>query len=408
MTSAGSDGYARPGAHATGGGENFGEVMDRRQFLATGALATALPMLSPTAGAIGANAAPDSGRVDFTTDGLGLDAREYAAQLQVAVEEPGFAPDYYSNGGAVEALERRFATLLGKQAALFVPTGTLANHLAVRKLAGGDGRVLVQAESHLYNDSGDGASGLSGLTLVPLAAGRSSPTLDEVRDWTGRTARGRVAAKVGVVSIENPVRRRDHEMVDWDELARICAFAREQGIRLHLDGARLFTLPLHSGRSVREHAALFDTAYVSLWKHFNGASGAILAGDASFIEGLFHERRMFGGSLPQAWPQVAVVGRYLDDFETQYAAAWARADALIALLRASGRFDVRKVDNGTSRFLLSASGMDAQAMAMRAMAAGVVLPQGGNARGELAMQVNPSLLRRPAGEVAQVLVDSLG
>ena len=385
--------------------------MDRRKFLAAGAWATALPMLVPSGQAVGASVAPvagESARVDFTADGLGLDAREYAAQLQAAVASAGFAADYYSNGGAIEALERRFATLLGKQAALFLPTGTLANLMAVRKLAGTDRRVLVQAESHLYNDSGDGAAALAGLNLVPLGVGVSTLTLEEVRAWTERTAHGRVSAKVGVLSIENPVRRRDHEMVAWDELVRVCAFAREQGIRLHLDGARLFTLPLHSGRSVREHAALFDTVYVSLWKHFNGASGAILAGDASFIDGLYHERRMFGGSLPRAWPQVAVVDRFVEEFEAQYAAAWSRAEALIARLRAGGRFVVRKVGNGTSRFLLSARGLDPEAMAGRAIAQGVALPQGSNAHGELAMQVNPTLLRRPVADVAQVLVDALG
>lgn len=102
-------------------------------------------------------------------------------------------------------------------------------------------------------------------------------------------------------SIGGPVteleRRKDHEMVEPGELERLCGYAREQGIRLHLDGARMFNLPFHSGRSVRDYAALFDTVYVSLWKHFNGASGAILAGDAAFIDGLFHLRRMFGGAF---------------------------------------------------------------------------------------------------------------
>ncbi|MBK8283793.1 MAG: DegT/DnrJ/EryC1/StrS family aminotransferase [Ahniella sp.] len=97
------------------------------------------------------------------------------------------AADNYSLGGEVEKLERQFAELLGKEAAMFVPTGTLANHLAIRTLAGNRRRVLVQAESHLYNDSGDGASTLSGLNLVPLAAGRTSMELDEVKSWVERT-----------------------------------------------------------------------------------------------------------------------------------------------------------------------------------------------------------------------------
>src|SRR5690606_9519619 len=133
------------------------------------------------------------------------------------------------------------------------------------------------------------------------------------------SASGRVETGVGVISIENPVRRRGHQMVEFDELVRVCERAREQGIRLHLDGARMFNLPQHSGRSVREHAALFDTVYVSLWKHFNAGAGAILAGDASVIEGLFHTRRMFGGGMPYAWPQAALASHYAASYETDYA-----------------------------------------------------------------------------------------
>jgi threonine aldolase len=157
---------------------------------------------------------------------------------------------------------------------------------------------------------------------------------------------------VGAISIESPVRRKDHEMVDFGELERVSRYARERGIRLHLDGARLFTLPYHSGRSVRDHAALFDTVFVSLWKHFNATTGAILAGSASFIEGLFHTRRMFGGSLPQAWPVAAVALHYADRYENDYAQSWRAADRLIALLKPERRFEVRMVPNGTSRFFL--------------------------------------------------------
>jgi threonine aldolase len=384
--------------------------MDRRRFLAAGGLVAASPLLAGAAGAASAGpvdiAAADA-RIDFASDGLGLDAREYAAQLQEAVAADGFAADYYSLGGAVEALEAKFARLLGKPAAMFVPTGTLANHLAVRTLARGDRRVLVQAESHLYNDTGDCAETLSGLNLVPLAAGQATVTLAEVQSWVERTAAGRVAMKVGVLAIENPVRRRDHAMVDVAELERVCAYARAQGIRLHLDGARLFTLPLHSGRGVLAHAALFDSVYVSLWKHFNGASGAILAGDAALIDGLYHQRRMFGGSLPHAWPQVALVDRYVDTFEAQYASAWRAADELIGRLRASGRFTARKVDNGTSRFFLAVPGVDPEAFSGRAAARGIVLPGPHAGSTELPMQVNPTLLRRPVAAIAQALVDAL-
>jgi threonine aldolase len=250
--------------------------MDRRQFLVTAGVAvsgaTPAQSLDPMHRAVPSESIEDPRdatlfqRVDFTSDGLALDPREYAHLLSQVTRNQSVAADYYSIGGAVQELEQQFAQLLGKQAAIFVPTGTLANHLAIRKLAGNDRRVLVQAESHLLNDSGDCAEILSGLKLIPLAQDATTLSLVDIKQWVRRSAGGRVETKIGVISIENPVRRQDHAVVAFDALERVCGYAREQGIRLHLDGARLFNLPLHTGKSVKAYAALFDTVYVSLWK----------------------------------------------------------------------------------------------------------------------------------------------
>ncbi|MFH1600658.1 MAG: beta-eliminating lyase-related protein [Pseudomonadota bacterium] len=380
--------------------------MDRRHFLATGALATASTLLPASAAVAATEQETLFQNVNFYSDGLALSPREYAVLLDQATKRTGFTPDNYSRGGAVEALETKFAARLGKEAAIFLPTGTLANHLAVRKLAGTSPRVLVQAESHLYNDTGDGAQALSGLTLLPLAPGETGFTLDEAKAWAARTAGGRVESRIGVLSIESPVRRQQHRFFDFDEMVRLCDWAREQGIRRHLDGARLFNLPQHTGRSVKEYAAQFDTVYVSVWKHFNGATGAMLAGDASFIDGLYHTRRMFGGALPAAWPSIAFVDQYLDDYEADYAKAWQAADQIIALLEASGRFKARKLENGTSTFLLQAEGITSMALSERAANHGVLLPGYPDDVTEFPLQVNTSLLRKPAEVVARALLDS--
>ena len=341
-----------------------------------------------------------------TTDGLGLSPREYATLLHDMAMSGGVQGDYYSNGGLIEELEKRFAERLGKQAAIFLPTGTLANHIAVRTLAGNDRRVLVQAESHLYNDSGDGAGLLSGLTLVPLSAGQPTLSLDEVRGWVERSSGGRVEVRVGAISIENPVRRCDHRMVEVAELERVCRYARDLGIRLHLDGARMFNLPQHSGRSVRDYAALFDTVYVSLWKHFNGMSGAILAGDAAVIDGLYHVRRMFGGSLPHAWPTVAPVARYLDGYERDYARAWQAAEVLLSSLAAAPAFRVRRLDDGTSRVFLSVSGVTADQVVERVAMHGIVLAPPHPETAELALEINATLLRMPTEQLARLFIQA--
>ncbi len=139
--------------------------MKRRDFVKLGGL-----MAASTAGFSGITSATAGGRgypqndeVQFLYDGLHLSPSEYAALLMQMADEGKIKPDNYSNGGVVEELEAAFVRWLGKESAVFMPTGTLANHIAMRKLAGQRRRAIVQEVSHIYNDSGDCCQTLSGL-----------------------------------------------------------------------------------------------------------------------------------------------------------------------------------------------------------------------------------------------------
>lgn len=124
--------------------------------------------------------------VRFAGDGLFLLPAQYASVISAVVAKESFRRDTYLKSGPVEELERAMATQLGKEGALFLPTGTLANHLAVRVLVGDTRKALVQAESHLYRDEGDCAQLLSGINLVPLGVGRATLTRDEVAEAVER------------------------------------------------------------------------------------------------------------------------------------------------------------------------------------------------------------------------------
>src|SRR5262249_39932351 len=127
------------------------------------------PLIAAATGAA-SRASESAPVVQATGDGVHHTPAEYASLLQKLSET--IEPDEYSIGGVVAKLERSVAADLGKEIAVWLSTGTLANHLAVRLLAGDQRRVLVQQECHLYNDCGDCCQTLSGLNLVPLAAGR--------------------------------------------------------------------------------------------------------------------------------------------------------------------------------------------------------------------------------------------
>jgi threonine aldolase len=378
-------------------------TIHRRHFIELGGLAALAGAIRPAVAYGGAQEMPGipSRTVRFDTDGLGLTPREYAALLNEVAGNRVITPDYYSLGGAIEELERKFAALLGKEAAVFMPTGTLANHIALRKLAGEHRRVLVQAESHIYNDSGDCAQSISGLNLIPLAPGRATFTVDDVQGWVQRSSGGRVETKIGVIAIETPVRRKHHEMFDIGEMQKISAYAHERGIRLHLDGARLFNVPYHSGKSITAYTSLFDSVYVSLWKCFNAASGAVLAGSNEFTQGLFHLRRMFGGGLPQAWPFASVAMRYSDDYVQEYSRAWAVAEEFLSIIRKDARFSIEKVVNGTSAFLMAVEGITPGRFAERLLKQRIVLSQPQKDAGSFWMTVNTTLNRIGGGELAE-------
>lgn len=383
--------------------------IDRRRFLEVGTLGVGYGLAtaprvayaqsgSGTAGATGGN-------VRMSGDGLGLTPEEQARLWSALAADGGIVRDSYSNGGAVERLENAFAELLGKERAVFMPTGTLANHLAVRALAGGDGRAIVQADSHLYNDSGDCVQTLSNITLIPLGAGRPDFTLDEVEATLDRTAGGRVRRPVRVISIETPVRRHFGATFDRLELDRITVLARREGIHLHLDGARIFLQAAYEGRAVAEYAAPFDTVYVSLYKYFNAPSGAILAGPRALLDGMYHTRRMFGAGLPAAWPFAAIAHHYLPGFVDRYGKAVAVSESWIAQLAGHDAFSFERVPNGTNLFWLKVKAGDVAGFRRRLGDHGVAL--GAPRDGRILVGVNETWNRKPADELAERFVASL-
>ena len=387
-------------------------MLNRRRFIQVGAAGTTAFGLGMPAVPFGAEASAaqqsaeaSEQRVRLRGDGLGLTPAQHAQVLMRLAEERDIAPDSYSVGGVVEEMEAEFARLLGKEQAVFMPTGTLANHLAVRALAGGPSRVIVQEESHLYKDEGDCAQTLSNLTLIPLAAGGATFTADDVQRVLDETRTGRVLSRVSVISVETPVRRRQGERFDPDELQKIVALARREGIRLHLDGARLFLQAAYTGEDVAQTARPFDTVYVSLYKYFNAASGAILAGPRDLLDGMYHVRRMFGGGLPNVWPFAAVALHYVSGFQDRYGQAVLISEDLIRSLREDNAFTIDRVPLGTNLFRLQVRTADQAAFQRRLASRGVLLssPQ----RDTFLVAVNETLNRMTAAELTSAFVRAM-
>jgi threonine aldolase len=345
----------------------------RRRFIEmSGAAAAAFGVTMPYPFAPGVEPAAST-IVHLSGDGLNLDPSEAAAEIVrlCALEKP--VADQYGLTGCVEDVEKYFAALLGKERALFMPTGTLANHLAIRALAHDRRRVIVQETSHIYNDTGDASQILSGLTLMPLAPDKGTFTWEEVEHVIARTTSGRVPDPVGAIVIESPVRRQLGELFDRAEMMRVCAGARRLGIGLHLDGARLFIASAYTGIPPADYAAPFDTVYVSLWKYFNSLNGAILAGPTALLDGMFNVRRMFGGALWNAWPFALLARHYAEGFVDRLKAAVGVSEDFIRSV-GSSHAQIERIPKGTNIFWLNEAEGRAESARERLRAQGVLLP----------------------------------
>ncbi|MCK5028383.1 MAG: DegT/DnrJ/EryC1/StrS family aminotransferase [Bacteroidales bacterium] len=380
---------------------------DRRTFLKTNSIALAgLPLFSAFSfKSNNRTINSDSQKINFTRDGLDFNPDEYSELLTKLTNGQKGITDNYSRFGVVEELEKKFANSLGKESAVFMPTGTMANHIAVKILAGNKKRVLVQNVSHLYNDSGDCAQKLSGINLIPLGGDKTTFTLEQVKSAVKRSNQGRVKTGIGAILIESPVRRKDNEMFDFAEMQRISEFARDEGIKMHLDGARLFNAVAHSYHSVKDFTDLFDTVYVSLYKNFNAASGAILAGDKDQLKDLYHTRRMFGGGMPQVWPFAVVASHFAESFLSDYKKALGNFEIFKQELEKNSKLKIEKVKNGTNVFILSVLSGDALVLKKNLMNYNIILPE--PISNTFKIKTNTSLLRSDPKQLAIKFINSL-
>ena len=216
--------------------------------------------------------------------------------MRDAIARAEVGDDVYGEDPTVQRLEERVATLLGKEAALFFPTGTMANQAALRLHARPGETVLAPRDAHILRFEGGAAAALSGLQIETL--GRDgvfdAPTLrGALRE--GDLHRPRTA----LVTLEN-THNAAGGCVVRPELAReLAALARDRGAALHLDGARLFNAAVATGRPAAEHAAPFDTVSVCLSKGLGAPAGSLVAARSDQIETLRRIRKQLGGAMRQ-------------------------------------------------------------------------------------------------------------
>jgi len=223
-------------------------------------------------------------------------SREWLRDLADA-PVPSDEPDFYGTGACIRALEADFAGLLGKESAVFMPSGTMAQQAALRVWADTSGRrtVAIHPQAHIHRDERSAYERLHGLRGIPLTHEPRYPNADDL------TA---VREPVGTLLIELPLRRLTYALPDWNELTALAQTARAAGTRVHLDGARLWECSPYYERSPAAIASLADSVCVSVYKGLGGLSGAVLAGPEALIAGARLWQHRHGGQLHSLFPLV--------------------------------------------------------------------------------------------------------
>ncbi len=347
----------------------------------------------------------DNDSVVFRGDGEPRTAKTLLSRLNEFTENHQLLDDDFSLGGLVGQLENEMAAMLGKPAAIFMPTGTLANHLAIRRHAGTAGRAVVQEQSHIFNDTGDSIQRLSGINLVPLAQNRVYFDTNELDKAYRTSVTGRVLNPISVVSIETPVRRQYGQVVPWEHLVKLTEFCKTNEIQCHLDGARIFMQSAVTGKSVKEYSSLFDSVYVSLYKYLGTPFGSILAGEIEFIEGMFHERRMFGGGLANASLIAALALNGLDGFEHKFSESMQKASQLFPALNELDHIQIHEFDHGSNIYRLAfSSSILVEDLIAELKKSGIFIYT--EPSGEIYLHINATILQRPNEEIISAFSDA--
>ena len=296
------------------------------------------------------------------------------AAMRAAMAAAPVGDDGYGEDPSTNALQTRVAELLGKEAALWVPTGTLANQVALRVLTRPGDEVVASRESHAAWHEAGGAAANAGVQIVEI--GRAGVfTADELR--TALKPRNfAIFPTTTLVEVENTHNRAGGVVVPQDEVLRICAVAREHGLATFLDGARLWNASVASGLSVAELAQPFDLVAVAFSKGLGAPGGSLLAGSKALIQSAHRHRLRLGGAMRQTGLYAAAAMHGLDHHWARMADDHAHARQLAEQLAAAApvQLDLATVQTNIVVFHLPEHlPMDAPTVAAQAREQGVRL-----------------------------------
>lgn len=219
-------------------------------------------------------------------------------EMRRAMAEADVGDDVFSEDPTVNELQNRAATLLGKEAAIFVCSGTMANQLAIKAQTQPGDEVIADLNSHIFNVEAAGASALSGAQIFPIEGVRGILSAWQVENAI-RPLNDPHYAKTRLICIENTHNRGGGSIYPLEMIREIYEVAKKRSLLMHLDGARIFNAAVASGVSIRDYAQYFDSVSFCLSKGLGCPAGSIVAGTTGLIDSVRRFRKMFGGGMRQ-------------------------------------------------------------------------------------------------------------
>jgi threonine aldolase len=293
--------------------------------------------------------------------------------MRAAMAAAPVGDDQFGEDPTVNALQERVAALLGKEAALWVPSGTMANQIALRVLTRPGDTVLVSRESHaVWSEMGGGGAN-AGVQFTEIGSRGVFTAADAL---AARVPPGHVITPATtLVEIENTHNRAGGVVFPQDQAASVCAAAREHGMASYLDGARLWNAEVAGGIPAATLAAPFDLVSVAFSKGLGAPGGSMLAGSRELIAHALRHRRIFGGAMRQVGILAAAATFALDHHGGQLATDHANAAVLARSLVSSPKIvlDLGTVQTNIVFFRVTDAAPDAAAMVARARERGVLL-----------------------------------
>jgi threonine aldolase len=279
--------------------------------------------------------------------------------------------DVFGEDPTVNRLEQRVAEVLGKESALFVASGTMSNQLAIRTHTEPGDEILVEANAHVYYYEAGGPAALSGVMCRCLNGQRGIFTGDDVESACRPVDVHFPPTRL--VCVENTHNRGGGSVWPLERVAEMAAVARRHGLRLHLDGARLWNASVATGIPERQYAGYFDSVSVCFSKGLGAPVGSALAGSREFIQRARRFRKQVGGGMRQAGIIAAGALYALEHHRDRLAEDHANARTLAAGLADLPTVEIDRKSVETNLVFFRSLTMPAKILAEKLNAAGVRL-----------------------------------